>query len=199
MAKATLASIERDLKTSLGRFREQATEIKHAHQRTYKSIVEDEMISELAKRQKIEAPSKDTRAKLDALRAKQDQHIKSVRFDVEKDLIGYQSPNANDILLRRDAADRARKITDETEALAVLRDAARGGDDSLADAIGYRARQAGWLNALDAYQEARPQAADSAAALAFVEGLDSNTEYNLSNQISYSTPSNGVIAPASAD
>ena len=179
MAKATLASIERDLKTSLGRFREQATEIKHAHQRTYKSIVEDEMISELAKRQKIEAPSKDTRAKLDALRAKQDQHIKSVRFDVEKDLIGYQSPNANDILLRRDAA--------------------RGGDDSLADAIGYRARQAGWLNALDAYQEARPQAADSAAALAFVEGLDSNTEYNLSNQISYSTPSNGVIAPASAD
>lgn len=199
MAKATPATIERDLKSSLGRFKERAAEIKDAHRKTYKRIVDDVMASELAKRQRIADLDVATRGKLDALRAEQDRYIASVRSKLEGELIGYQASDANSVLLRRDAADRARKITDEEEALAVLRDAARGGDDSLADAVGYRARQTGWIDALDAYKEIRPQSADSAAALAFVEGLASDTGYNLSNQITFSAPANETAYAASAD
>ena len=62
------------------------------------------------------------------------------------------------------------------------------GDDSLAHAVGYRARQPGWVDALDAYQAAQPSAADTAAALAGVEELDRDPGYNLSNQITYAEP-----------
>ena len=96
--------------------------------------------------------------------------------------------DVNSVLLRRDAADRARRVTDEAEALAVLGDADRSGDDSLAHAVGHRARQAGWVDTLDAYQEARPGSADSAVALAFVEGLATDPGYNLANGITYSAP-----------
>lgn len=51
-----------------------------------------------------------------------------------------QPTDANSVLLRRGAAARARRIADEDEAMSMLRDAARGGDDSLTHAIGYRAR-----------------------------------------------------------
>ncbi|UNK71726.1 hypothetical protein [Microbacterium sp. H1-D42] len=189
MAKATPASIERDLKSSLENFKARAASIKDAYRATRQSIVDDVMASDFAKQGRLESLANETRGKLDSLRGEQDSYIKTVRSKVEQDLIGYQASDANSVLLRRDAADRARKIADESEALAMLGDAIRGGDDTLADAVGYRARQTGWINTLDAYKEARPESADSAAALAFVEGLDSDPGHNLANQITYSAPS----------
>lgn len=41
---------------------------------------------------------------------------------------------------------------------------------------------------MDAYKAARPEAADSAVALAFVEGLASDPGQNLANQITFSAP-----------
>ena len=79
-------------------------------------------------------------------------------------------------------------IRDRTEALSVLADASRGGDDTLADAVGYRARHAGWTDAMNVYRTARPEAADSAVSLAFVEGLATGPGQNLANQITYSAP-----------
>ena len=53
----------------------------------------------------------------------------------------------------------------------------------------HRARQSGWVDALHEYRQTQPQSADTAAALAVVEGLDRDTGYNLSNQITYAAPS----------
>lgn len=186
--KSTPASVERDLQTKLNGFKERAASVKDAHRETRRKILDDPMTSDLAKRELIDELKVSTRAKLDALKGEQESYISGLRSTLERELAGNQPTDASSVLLRRDAADRARKIADEAEALSVLADAARGGDDTLADAVGYRARHAGWVNALDAYQQARPGAADSAVALAFVEGLATDPGQNLANQITYADP-----------
>lgn len=186
--KSTPAGVERELERELGRFKERAATLKDAHRAARQKIQDDPMTSDLAKRELIDELKVSTRAKLDALKGEQESYISGLRSTLERELAGNQPTDASSVLLRRDAADRARKIADEAEALSVLADAARGGDDTLADAVGYRARHAGWVNALDAYQQARPGAADSAVALAFVEGLATDPGQNLANQITYADP-----------
>lgn len=130
----------------------------------------------------------ETRTKLDAIREEQEAYVRTKRDNLERELPLDQPTDANSVLLRRDAADRARRLADESEAMAVLRNAVRGGGDSLAHAIGNRARQSGWMDALDVYREAHPRSADSAQALAAVEALSTGTGYNLATGITYSAP-----------
>ena len=188
MAKSTPSGVERDLKLSLNGFKERASSVKGAHQSARQEILNDPMNSDLGKRDHLDDLDKLTRSKLDGIKAEQESYVGGLRSKLERELRGSQPSDANSVLLRRDAADRARGITTEADALAVLGDAVRGGDDTLADAVGYRARHAGWIDALDAYQEARPGSADSAVALAFVEGLTTDPGYNLANGITYSAP-----------
>lgn len=190
MSKTTSATLERDLAVTLGNFKQRASEVKNTHSATRKEILNDPMLSDLAKRQKVEELKTQTRSTLDGMKAEQKTYVKDLRAKIERELLGTQPNDANSVLLRRDAADRARRITDEKEALAVLQDATRGGDASLAHAVGYRARNSGWLDALDAYREAQPDSADSATALATVEGLEAGKDlsYNFSTSATYSMP-----------
>lgn len=186
--KSTPAGVERELESALNGFKNRAAAIKDEHRATRQEIQNDEMLSNLAKQTRLDELDRETRAKLDSVRGEQDAKVNAIRERVERELYGNQPSDASSVLLRRDAADRARKITDEAEALSVLADASRGGDYTLADAVGYRARHAGWVEVLDAYSVARPEAADSAVALAFVEGVVSDPGQNLANQITYSAP-----------
>ncbi|MGF6821886.1 hypothetical protein M2317_000772 [Microbacterium sp. ZKA21] len=188
MAKSTPAGVEREMERLLGSFKERAAAVKDAHRATRQKIQNDPMLSALAKQNHLAKLDDETRGKLATLRAEQDAKVSGIRTRLERELAGNQPTDASSVLLRRDAADRARRIADEADALSVLADAARSGDDTLADAVGYRARHAGWVDALDAYKAARPEAADSAVALAFVEGLASDPGQNLANQIAYSAP-----------
>lgn len=186
--KSTPASVERELERELGRFKDQAAAVKDAHRATRQKIQNDPMLSALAKQSHLGKLDDETRGKLDALRAEQDAKVASIRTRLEHELLGNQPTDASSVLLRRDAADRARQIASEADALGVLTDAVRSGDDTLADAVGYRARHAGWTDAMDAYKAARPEAADSAVALAFVEGLATDPGQNLANQIAFASP-----------
>ncbi|MTE22651.1 hypothetical protein [Microbacterium sp. ZXX196] len=188
MAKSTPAGVERELESAMHGFRDRAASVKAAHRTAREGILADEMASDLAKQTRIDELSAQTRGKLDAIRKEQDERVRSIRDRLERELLGDQPSDANSVLLRRDAADRARRISGEGEALDVLRDAVRGGDESLAHAVGHRARHEGWVDTLDAYREAHPQSADSAVALAFVESATSGASYNLANGITYSAP-----------
>lgn len=186
--KSTPASVERELTSALNGFKERAAAIKEEHRATRQRIQNDEMLSALAKQTRLAELNMKTRERLDALRAEQEAKVSNVRVRLENELFGNQPMDASSVLLRRDAADRARKINDEIEALSVLRDAVRGGDETLAHALGRRARHAGWADVMDAYREAHPATTDTAVALAFVEGLASDPGQNLANQITYSAP-----------
>lgn len=188
MSKSTPSGVEQDLKSSLNAFKDRALAVKEDYRSKRQDILRDERLSKEAKTADLADLDLEVRGKLDGIKAEQESYVKGLRDKLDRELRGTQPTDANSVLLRRDAADRARRIKDESEAVAVLGDAARSGDDSLAHAVGYRARQSGWTDALDAYRLAQPESADSAAALAVVEGLDRDTGYNLSNQITYASP-----------
>jgi len=188
MAKHTAASVETSLpKAQLG-FKERASAVKAAHDATKQAIKSDPMTSDLAKKDKLEALAKDTRNKLDGIKDEQTTYERGLRDTIERQLRGNQPADANSVLLRRDAADRVRKITDKQEALDVLNDAIANGDDSMAHTLGNRARNAAWLDVAEVYQGAYPDTADTAAALAYVEANTSGAAHNLSNSITYSAP-----------
>lgn len=188
MTKSTPGGIERDLHYSLSAFKDRASAVKQAHASARIEVKSDPRTSDFAKQELLQALAADTRSKLDAIRDEQKSYVRGLRDQLDRELRGSQPSAANSVLLRRDAADRARRIKDEAEALAVMTDATRSGDDSLAHAVGYRARQSGWVDALDAYREAQPGSADTAAALAIVEGLSGDPAYNMANSITYSPP-----------
>lgn len=189
MTKHTPASVEKSLGSKLLGFKEDANAVKQARTLAVRAIKDDPMRSDLAKKTALEDLSRQTRSQLDAVRGKQDWYVKSLREEIARELCGDQPTDANSVLLRRDAADRARKLADQNEAMTVLQDAIFNGDDSLAHAIGGRARNAAWLGVAEAYQAAHPSTADSAQALAIVEANTSGAAYNLSNGITYSAPS----------
>ncbi|MGM7699434.1 hypothetical protein [Microbacterium sp. A84] len=188
MSKSTAASVESALPSALNSYKESASAVKVAHETTKQAIKGDPMTSDLAKRDKLDALAKDTRSKLDELKGKQESYVSGLRSKIEQELRGNQPADANSVLLRRDAVDRVRKITEKAEALEVLNDAIYNGDDSMAHAIGTSARGNLWMDVAEAYQAAYPATADSAAALAYVEANTSGAAYNMSNSITYSAP-----------
>ncbi len=188
MSKTTAASVESALFPKLEGFKEQAAAVKEAHHAARKAILDDPMTSDLAKRGKLDMLKIDTRSKLDGIKADQASYVTGLRTQLEKEFRGNQPADADSVLLRRDAADRARKVIDKQEAMNVLQDALANGDDSMAHAIGNHARNNVWGDVAEAYAAAHPDTADSAAALAFVEANTSGAAYNMANQMTYAAP-----------
>ncbi|MEU4014605.1 hypothetical protein AB0E56_04995 [Microbacterium sp. NPDC028030] len=188
MSKATAKSVEQTLPAALNGFKEQAAQVKEAHRAALQAIKDDPMTSDLAKRDKREALDKDTRSKLDGIKAEQEAFVKNLRDQVEKEFRGNQPTDANSIMLRRDAADRARKIIDQQEAVDMLNDAIANGDAEMAHAIGNRARNTGMSGVVETWQAAFPETAGAAAALAYVEANTSGAAYNMANQMTYAAP-----------
>ncbi|NJI61139.1 hypothetical protein HCX50_17065 [Microbacterium oxydans] len=188
MSKTTAASVESALPAALNGFKEQAAQVKEAHRASRQSIQDDPMMSDLGKRGKLDMLKIETRAKLDGIKAEQEAFVKNLRAQVEKEFRGNQPADADSVLLRRDAADRARKIIDHREAMEVLQDAIANGDASMAHAIGIRARNSVWEAVAEAYQAAHPQTADAATALSYVEANTSGAAYNMANNITFSDP-----------
>lgn len=188
MSKYTPSGVERDLKSSINGYQDRARAVKDAYLASRETILADEMISDKAKKERLETLDKETRSKLDDLRSGQDSYVKDLRSKVEKELRGIQPGDANSVLLRRDATDRARKITSEKEALDVLADAVSNGDDSMAHAVGHLARQKVWVDVSDAYRLAQPATADVAAALSHIEDATSGAAFNVANSITFAFP-----------
>jgi len=189
MAKYTPIRAENELKDNLGRFHDRAAAIKKEYYDKRAAILNDDRLSAQAQNEDAAKLLDETTEKLKAVLEEQRSYVNGLKATLEKELRGNQPMDANSILLRRDAAERARKITDEKEALAVLADAARNGDDAMAHAVGHVARQSGWVDVHEAYQEAQPESAGVATALAYVEDYTSSGAFNLANGMAYANPS----------
>jgi hypothetical protein len=188
MGKTTTASLEKNVPATLNRFKDSAAAVKAAHKAARQAILDDKTTSDYGKEQLLASLNQDTRSKLDGIKSEQETYVKGLRTQIEQELRGSQPKDANSILLRRDASDRARKITDKQEALDVLNDAIRNGDDEMAHAIGVRARNTGMFAVAEAYKAAYSTTSDSAEAPSYVEEVTSGPAYNLAYQITYSAP-----------
>ena len=179
------ATVEKDLKAKIEGFQARARSLKEEHREKAKAIRQDDRLTWEAKQEDLAKLAEQTNNALLAVRDEQESYVSRVQSDIEHAVRGSQPTDANSVLLRRDAADRARKIATEKDAIDMLNDAARSGDESLAHAVGYRARNSGWTDALEVYREVQPTGAENATALAVVENLSTDVGYRLSNQISF--------------
>lgn len=186
MSKSTPLSVQNAFNDKLKSSQAEAAAVKAAHDVARKAIKDDPMTSDLAKRGKLDALKVDTKAKLDGLKESQESFVKGLRDKVEKELRGNQPADAASVVSRRDAADRVRKL-DRHDALEVLRDALAGSDPDLANAVGVKARNNGWVDVAEEWSAANPDTAGSAEALAY---LDDNTGagYNVFNSMTFSAP-----------
>lgn len=184
--KHTPASVETKLKSRIEGFHERAHATKSAFYAQRDEVFKNDRLTADAKKEDVLKEVKKTNEKLLSIREEQDAFISGYQSEIERAVLGSQPSDAESVMLRRDAAARARKIADEAEAIEVIKDATRLGDSGLAHAAGYRARQKGWVDALDAYREAQPAGADNAVALATIESLTSDAGYILTNSMAYS-------------
>ncbi|MDZ8200625.1 hypothetical protein RZO50_03820 [Microbacterium sp. SSW1-59] len=189
MSKRTPLGVQNDLKSSIDSFHARAKAIKDSYYEQRKAIFDDTRLSAEAQNEDAAKLLDGTVAQLATLKGEQDSYVQNLKDSLERDLRGNQPTDANSVLLRRDAAQRARQLGDEREALAALQDAVRNDDVSLQHAIGYVGRQQVWVNVGEAYRAAQPATADIAEALSFVDEATSDVGYRLGNQMTYSSPS----------
>lgn len=187
MSKSTPLSVQNAFNDKLKHSQENAAQVKEQHRIAAKAISEDKMLSDIAKRQRLDALNYETKSKIDALKESQTTFIKDLRAKVEKELRGDQPADPASVVSRRDAADRARKL-DQKEALEVLNDAIAGSDADLAHAIGVKARNNGWFEVAEVWKDTYPDTSGSAEALDYLDANGSGAGYNLFNSMTFNAP-----------
>lgn len=188
MAKRTPLSVQNELTDRIHGYHDQANATKKAYYEKRQTILQDDRLSDAAKTADLAELATATGTRLQSIKGEQQAYVSGLITNLTKELSGNQPMDANSIMLRRDASDRARKIETERDALAALKDAVNNGDESMAHAIGTRGRDNGWVDVADAWNVAYPSTAGVAEALAYVESATSDGAYNLANSMAYKSP-----------
>ncbi len=187
-SKHTPISVQNELTSKIHGFHDRAQATKDAYYQARRDTLANDRLSPAAQHDDLAALTAKAAETLKGIRGEQDRYVDGLKSTLAKELSGNQPMDANSVMLRRDASDRARKLDTERDALAALQDAVQDGDESMAHAIGTRARNTGWLNVAEAWQAAYPETAGSAEALSYVESYTTSGGYNLANGAAYAAP-----------
>ncbi|MFJ9858896.1 hypothetical protein ACIRVN_15585 [Streptomyces albogriseolus] len=132
-------------------------QILHAYTRKLQQIDASRTYSDHAKRVMAAKAYKEAQGALDQLRQAEADSLATRRSQLQRRMFGHQgSADAQTVIARRDANDRAAKLDDPRVAQEALQTAQLEGDDLMAQAIAARAAQSGWGDVLGAYAGARP-------------------------------------------
>lgn len=123
-------------------------------------------LSDEAKRIEIARAYRDTRTQIQAAGQAALDHVTAERARLSRKLFGYEgTADAQTVIIRRDAADRAAKLTEPHEAQQALQRAENNGDVHLAQAIAGVSFANGWTDVVHSWFDANPQAGDTARQL----------------------------------
>ncbi|MFE2110369.1 hypothetical protein ACFXAF_31520 [Kitasatospora sp. NPDC059463] len=128
------------------------------------------------------------------LRQQAEDNTRNQRTTLERKLFGSTTdldPTA--AISRRDAADRAAKLTDPVEAGRLLQRADRSGDQHLAQAIAAHAADMWWWDIVEQWTNGRPDAAATIAALRDLPNVDDPVN-KLTAAMTYAVPRPGPIS-----
>ncbi|MEV5420279.1 hypothetical protein [Streptomyces albogriseolus] len=132
-------------------------QILHAYTAKLKQIDSSRTYSDHAKRVMAAKAYKEAQGALDQLRQAEVDSLTTRRSQLQRRMFGHQgSADANTVIARRDANDRAAKLEDPRVAQEALQAAQMEGDDLMAQAIAARAAQYGWGDVLGSYAGSRP-------------------------------------------
>lgn len=121
-------------------------------------VRKDPMRSELAKRMDIQKAYDETKTRAQKFR-ENEQTILATEIDKrERNLFGYGTQS--EILLRRDADDRANALKFEDEALSAYLRAQQTADTTMQRSLALKAHESGWSQVLKKHFEERPTEAN---------------------------------------
>ena len=152
------------------------------------AIRKDPMRSDYAKKMEIANAYNQTKDRAQKFRENEKNIIASAIDLKERNLFGYGS--STDIILRRDADDRANALKHEDEAISAYQRAVQTSDVTMQRAIALKAHETGWSQVLKKHFEERPTEASSLNELVKLRAVRDDT----GNQILSSTHYT-VIAP----
>jgi hypothetical protein len=128
-----------------------------AYQRKLDRIESSRTYSDHAKRVMSAKAYKEAQGALEQLRQAEVDSINTRRSQLQRRMFGHQgTADAQTVIARRDANDRAAKLDNPRVAAEMLQTAQMEGDTLMAQAIATRAAQAGWGDVLGAYSADRP-------------------------------------------
>ncbi|UXA14083.1 hypothetical protein KXD97_10045 [Mycobacterium sp. SMC-8] len=158
-----------NLESQIEDLRAQAASIQKRSARTSDILANDPTLSAVGRQAKRDAERDRMRDQLRDLRKKETELIDAKRQTLEKRLFGLSGVTSSDpgqVLLYRDAQDRAARLTQSDEAAQVYAAAVRSDDKILAAAIVARALDAGWNNIVNEYATQNPTAGEDLKDLA---------------------------------
>lgn len=137
-----------------------------AYQRKLERIESSRTYSDHAKRVMAAKAYKEAQGALDQLRQGEVDTITTRRTQLQRRMFGHPgTADAQTVIARRDANDRAAKLDDPRIAQEALQTAQMEGDDLMAQAIATRAAQFGWSDVLGSYAGNRPGFQEAAEEL----------------------------------
>lgn len=164
------------LEAQIDDLRDQAERIQSRWASTSDSWTNDNTLSDIGKRAKLDSEHVQVSAKLSDLRKQEKELIDAKRQSLERSLFGLTtvtSTDPNQVILYRDAQDRSRRLTNSDEATELLASAIRSDDRSLAAAVLARALDAGWSSIVAEYIKQNPSAREQLDDLTKLRQYDS--------------------------
>jgi hypothetical protein len=132
-------------------------QILDAYNRKLQRIESSRTYSDHAKKVMAAKAYKEAQGALEQLRQSEVDSINTRRTQLQRRMFGHQgTADAQTVIARRDANDRAAKLDDPRVAGEMLQAAQMEGDDLMAQAIAARAAQFGWGDVLGSYAGGRP-------------------------------------------
>ncbi|MFF9168297.1 MULTISPECIES: hypothetical protein [unclassified Streptomyces] len=124
-------------------------------------------LSDQAKQIAIARAYRNARDQILGMRQAELDRVTTERARLSRKLFGHEGEaDAQTVIVRRDAADRAAKLTSPEEAQAALQRAEANGDTHLAQAIAGQSYANGWSSVVQSWIQANPQAATTNEQLA---------------------------------
>ncbi|OEV03819.1 hypothetical protein AN219_37720 [Streptomyces nanshensis] len=143
-------------------------------------------LSDEAKRIHIARAYKEARDSVTAMKQDHLDRINTERTKLHRKLFGHEGvADAQTVIVRRDAADRAAKLTKPEQAEHALRVAESNGDTHLAQAIAKHAAEQSWGAVVDTYMQSRPESAEAAQRLAALPDTNDGS-WQLEQAMTYS-------------
>lgn len=172
--------------------RDKVNAVKQEYAKHQAEINGDKYRSELWKTEELARIKNSYQDQLAEVRAEQDRAVEDLKAEYVARHKGHQATGSADVLLRRDASERARTLMDSGDSHEVttalktaLADALHNSDDSYAHALGTLAGNTGRREVYALYASAYPEQAGASEAVKLLDHLAGSHEVNLANSMAY--------------
>ena len=143
-------------------------------------------LSDEAKRIGVARAYREARDTINSMRQAETDRIEGARTKLSRQLFGHVGEaDAQTVIIRRDAADRAAKLTNRVDADRALKLAEANGDSHMAQAIAAHAQAHMWGEVVGTYLASRPQATAAAEELSSLPDT-SDPGWRMGQAITYS-------------